>query len=262
MAYSTNPDDGVRIYHQEEGAGSPLAMINGWTANAEMWRDSGFVDELADHHQLVMIEPRGHGRSGKPHDPDAYARATDVRDVLAVLDDLGIDRAHVLGYSMGGGIAFNVGRRAPERVRSLIIGGAGPLRPSELFLWLVSTGAEGTLELFDDAMRASGGELSESTRSLLAGNDVDALLGRYLSQGFVPDDVLAAMLVPALFFAGTEDPLHALAERAAGQMPNASLVLLEGMDHIQASMPPATELVMPRIKEFLTKVDSEVASAT
>ena len=71
-------------------------------------------------------------------------------------------------------------------------------------------------------------------------NDVKALIARRVSRGMLPDDVLAGMSTPALFYAGTEDPGHAFAERAADLMPNATLVSLEGLDHVGAAAPSVT----------------------
>ena len=261
MPYVQNPDDGTRIYYEVEGAGSPLVMLSGFTGSSKTWLDKGFVNPLASDHQLVLIDPRGHGASDGPHDPDAYAPRKDVADVFAVLDEVGIGSAHILGYSMGGTIALAVGMRAPERVRSLVIGGAGPLPPDPSLQFLLDRGVQGLV----DVIEASSGEaLTDAAREIVLANDVEALIARLMSgtPPLVPDDVLAAMTIPALFYAGTEDASHANASRAAEHMPNAALISLDGLDHLKAYGPFATKLVMPQIKEFLARVDSEVAAAT
>jgi len=72
------------------------------------------------------VDARGHGASDKPHNQAAYELGNYVGDIVAVLDALGIERTHYWGYSMGGWIGFGMANHAPERVRSLIIGGMHP----------------------------------------------------------------------------------------------------------------------------------------
>ena len=72
-----------------------------------------------------MVDARGHGRSDKPHSTSAYGKQVHVEDILAVLHDLKIDRVDYWGFSMGARIGFAMAEYAPERVRSLILGGSG-----------------------------------------------------------------------------------------------------------------------------------------
>jgi pimeloyl-ACP methyl ester carboxylesterase len=113
MPYAENR--GVRIYYEVEGEGSPLVLVHGFTDGLEGWREYGYAAELKKEHRLVLIDARGHGRSDKPHDPEAAAGLERrPADVVAVLDDLGIDRAHYFGYSLGGWIGFGLAKYAPR----------------------------------------------------------------------------------------------------------------------------------------------------
>ena len=104
MPYATN--QGVRIYYHVEGDGPPLVLLHGMTSNsAHMWGETGYIDALKPDHRLILIDARGHGASDKPHDRSAYTWPIPVQDVVAVLDHLAIDQAHVMGYSSGGGSA-------------------------------------------------------------------------------------------------------------------------------------------------------------
>lgn len=124
-------NDGVRIHYDREGSGPPLVLQHGFTRSLEGWRDSGYVDALKGDYELILVDARGHGKSDKPHDPAAYAPDKRARDILAVLDDAGIDRAIYWGYSMGGQIGFAIAHYAPERFDALILGGMHPYaRPS------------------------------------------------------------------------------------------------------------------------------------
>src|SRR5919199_6165398 len=124
MPYATNA--GVRIYYEREGNGPPLVLHEGFALSHQDWRDWGYVDDLNGHYDLLLMDPRGHGASDKPHDPAAYTYEQRVADVVAVLDDAGIERAVYWGYSMGGGVGYAAAHYAPARFRAFIVGGAAP----------------------------------------------------------------------------------------------------------------------------------------
>ena len=112
-------DDRVRIYYEAHGTGTPLALAYGIGGNADMWDVNRAA--LAARHRLVLWEPRGHARSDSPEDPARYSFARWVLDLKAVLDHLGIRRAHVGGLSLGAGIATRFALRFPARVSSLVV---------------------------------------------------------------------------------------------------------------------------------------------
>src|SRR5205085_3116511 len=124
MAYANH--NGVRIYYRVIGQGPPLVLQHGFTQTLKRWYLCGYVEMLRQHYRLVLIDPRGHGGSDKPHDPSDYVLSLRVADVLAVLDDLNIQKTIFWGYSTGGRVAFGLARAAPERVSALIIGGHAP----------------------------------------------------------------------------------------------------------------------------------------
>ena len=111
--------DKVQIYYEVHGSGTPLVLAYGIGGNVEMWDVNR--DALAARHRLVLWEPRGHARSGSPEDPAKYSFERWVLDLKAVLDRLGIRKAHVGGLSLGAGIATRFALRFPARVRSLVV---------------------------------------------------------------------------------------------------------------------------------------------
>lgn len=111
--------DKVRIYYEAHGSGTPLVLAYGIGGNAEMWDVNR--DALAARHRLILWEPRGHARSDSPEDPAKYSFERWVLDLKAVLDRLGIRKAHVGGLSLGAGIATRFALRFPSRVRSLVV---------------------------------------------------------------------------------------------------------------------------------------------
>jgi pimeloyl-ACP methyl ester carboxylesterase len=117
VAYFTTTD-GVRIYYEEHGAGSPVALAYGIGGNAGMWEPN--VDAIARRHRLILWEPRGHARSDSPEDPMRVTFGHWVLDLHDLLDHLGLPRAVVGGLSLGGGIATRFTLRHPERVVALI----------------------------------------------------------------------------------------------------------------------------------------------
>lgn len=92
MPYVNN--NGVRIHYQVDGDGPPLVLMHGLTQSLEDWYEFGWVEGLRKDYKLILIDHRGHGHSDKPHDPRAYGYELRMRDVLAVLDALNIDKAH------------------------------------------------------------------------------------------------------------------------------------------------------------------------
>ena len=111
--------DKVRIYYEAHGSGTPLVLAYGIGGNVEMWDVNR--DALAARHRLILWEPRGHARSDSPEDPAKYSFERWVFDLKAVLDHLGIRKAHVGGLSLGAGIATRFALRFPARVRSLVV---------------------------------------------------------------------------------------------------------------------------------------------
>src|SRR5688572_13881467 len=92
---------GVRIRYVERGAGVPVVLVHGFTANIERsWIETGVLPDLARDYRVIAFDLRGHGGSDKPHEPRAYEEVG--LDVIRLLDHLEISRAHVVGYSLGG----------------------------------------------------------------------------------------------------------------------------------------------------------------
>lgn len=120
--------DGVRIHYFELGQPTervPAVLIHGFTANSEWkWIKPGIAQALAEDRRVIAVDVRGHGKSEKPDDPMMYGPRM-AEDVVEVMDALGIERAHVHGFSMGGSILTQILKNHPERVVTAIYGGSG-----------------------------------------------------------------------------------------------------------------------------------------
>ena len=119
---------GVKLHYLSQGAGEPVVLIHGLHASAASnWQMPGVMAELAKTHRVIALDLPGHGRSDKPDKEDAYGPQL-VEDVVLLLDHLKIQKAHIVGYSLGGMVAVKLIARHPERVTSCLVGGMGWLR--------------------------------------------------------------------------------------------------------------------------------------
>ena len=122
---------GVRIAFIDEGPsvprGLPVVLVHGFAStHAVNWVNTLWVRTLTqDGRRVVALDNRGHGESGKPHDPALYATPIMAGDVARLLDHLRIGRADVMGYSMGARITTFLAVEWPQRVRSIVLGGLG-----------------------------------------------------------------------------------------------------------------------------------------
>jgi len=92
--------NGVRIRYVEQGNGDAIVLVHGFGVTLERWIASGVLPNLARDYRVIAFDVRGHGKSGKPPDLNAYGREIDL-DAIRLLDHLRIQRAHIIGHSMG-----------------------------------------------------------------------------------------------------------------------------------------------------------------
>ena len=116
-------DDGVQLYMEETGSGLPVLLIHEFAGDYRSWEPQ--VRALSRRYRCVSYNARGYPPSDVPTDPSAYSQGRAVEDAIAVLDGLGIERAHVIGISMGGFCALHFGLRHPDRSLSLVVAACG-----------------------------------------------------------------------------------------------------------------------------------------
>jgi len=122
MPYLTT-DDGVRLYYEDTGSGSPVLFVHEFAGDHRSWEPQ--VRALARQYRCITYSARGYPPSEVPQGVDRYSQARARDDVLAVLDGLDIDRAHVIGLSMGGFATLHFGLSYPQRATSLVLAGVG-----------------------------------------------------------------------------------------------------------------------------------------
>jgi pimeloyl-ACP methyl ester carboxylesterase len=255
MPYANN--NGVKIYYEVEGQGPSLLLHHGIGTFLEGWRVMGYVDALKSNYRLILMDARGHGKSDKPYDPEAYSMEQRVGDIVAVLDYTGVDRTHFFGYSYGGRAGFELAKLRSNRVISMILGGhgAGPKNPEDPAIIQQIRGLESgqnALVPIAKAFEISGHpELKDGVMA----NDVLAL--QAILKAPWPDlrGDLANMKMSFLIFVGESDSYFPAAMEAAKLLSDATFVPFPGLDHLQAVL--RSDLVLPHIKEFLARVSKK-----
>ena len=114
--------NGINLYYEIHGEGQPLLFIHGLGSSARDWELQ--VDEFAKSYRVITFDLRGHGQSDKPAGP--YSMSMFAADVTGLLRGLGIDAPHVVGLSLGGGVAFQMAVDASLPIKSLIIVNSTP----------------------------------------------------------------------------------------------------------------------------------------
>lgn len=122
MAHTTT-DDAVTLHWHEAGRGVPILFVHEFGGDSRSWRPQ--VAHFARRHRCLTYDARGYPPSDVPADPSAYSQARAVADAVAVLDAAGVDRAHVVGNSMGGFCALHLALHHPRRVVSAVVAGCG-----------------------------------------------------------------------------------------------------------------------------------------
>jgi pimeloyl-ACP methyl ester carboxylesterase len=240
--------DGVRIYYEEHGTGTPIVLAYGIGGNAEMWRPNR--DALAARHRLVLWEPRGHARSESPEDPARVTFAHWVLDLHDLIAHLGLEHAVVGGLSLGGGIAARFALKHPERVAALIVvdssSAAGlPLDVDNLIMRArsIKVTLEGGMDAMAEFAIASNPnvagrlkldpsarqEILDYYRMLTPIGYANAL--RALLQMDYITDRLPEIRVPTLLICGDEDPSLGPMRVMEQKIKDARFVLLSPAGH-------------------------------
>ncbi|MGW6705353.1 alpha/beta fold hydrolase [Streptomyces sp. NPDC054956] len=261
MPYA-NTVDGVRIAHQSRGEGPPLVLLAG-QANSHHWWD-GVREDFHRTRRTITLDYRGTGDSDAPDEP--YSTEGFARDVVAVLDDLGVDRADVYGTSMGGRVAQWLAARHPHRVRALVLGCTSPggrhgiERGGAVLSSLTGPDPAANRRALLELMYTPGwlaahpgpyGTLGDPSMTVRARQ-------RHLvaSAGHDAWDVLPDICAPTLVVHGSEDLLNptANAHLLADRIPGARLRLIPGARHayFEEFRAEASQLVLG----FLDSVDA------
>ena len=116
-------DDGIRLHYEEAGTGIPIVFVHEFAGDSRAFEPQ--LRHFARRYRCIAFNARGYPPSDVPLEPERYSQARARDDIRAVMDALGIDKAHVVGLSMGGFAVLHFGFTYPERARSLVVAGCG-----------------------------------------------------------------------------------------------------------------------------------------
>jgi len=266
--------NGARLYYEVYGEGEPLLLIPGLGLNHLSWADE--VPVYAPEFKVIVFDPRGTGQSSFPEGVEP-SMALLADDAAALLDSLGVDAAHVLGWSLGGMVAQEMALRHPEKIRSLILGASTPGGPHSVpsedwavaaFTAFLTQGvtAPNFLEaLLSPAYLADHhSEAVAYVERLNAGPATPLQVTMAQVQAMTGHDTydrLPSITAPTLVIHGADDRLVP-AENArilAERIPGAELILVEGTRHLVAPEKPAE--VHAAVLDFLHRHAGQVPAA-
>jgi pimeloyl-ACP methyl ester carboxylesterase len=224
----------VEIAFLDEGEGEPIVLVHGFASNKEVnWVYPGWVSALTRAgRRVVALDNRGHGASTKLYDPAAYHGSVMAEDVRALIDHLDLQRADVMGYSLGARITAYLALAHPERVRSAVLGGLGihlvegaglPRRIAE------ALEAPTRADVSDSAghtFRAFAEQTHSDLRALAA-----CIRG---SRQALTRNEVGRISAPVLVAAGSNDRIAGSPEQLAALIPGAEALVIPGRDHMLA----------------------------
>lgn len=224
----------VEIAYLDEGEGDPILLVHGFASTKNVnWVYPTWVSELKKSgRRVIALDNRGHGDSGKLYDAAAYDIATMAGDVVALMDHLNIERADVMGYSLGSRMTAVLAQRQPQRLRSAIFGGIG--------IGLIEGGGPGenvaaaleapSLEDVTDPVGRTFRAFADQTRS-----DRRALAACLRgSRRLMTGEEAASISVQVLIAVGTSDEIAGSAGALGQIIPGAQVLDIPNRDHMRA----------------------------
>jgi pimeloyl-ACP methyl ester carboxylesterase len=224
----------VEIAYLDEGEGDPILLVHGFASTKNVnWVYPTWVSELKKNgRRVIALDNRGHGDSAKLYDPGAYHIPIMAGDVSALMDHLDIERADVMGYSLGSRMTACLALRQPQRLRSAIFGGIG--------IGLIEGGGPGenvaealeapSLEQVTDPVGRTFRAFADQTRS-----DRRALAACLRgSRGLMSRQEAAGIRLPVLIAVGTADEIAGSAQALGKIIPGSQVLDIPNRDHMRA----------------------------
>ena len=229
--------DGLTLAYHDEGDGAPVVLLHGFAADTNLnYVRSGVFDLLLDEgYRVIALDSRGHGLSEKPHDPAAYGDDAMRRDVQALLDELGIERCVIVGYSMGAAVTLRVAMTDTRPVAVALLGAGESMADKQGGTERRTSMAEAFRADDVEALPARVRAFREMADAIRADR---VALGALLDAPW-PDTAtgLDEVAVPVIVICGVDDDEVGSPDVLAAQLPAAEVVLVPG-DHFTANSTP------------------------
>ena len=210
----------ISLYYEKRGAGEPLVLLHGNGEDGSYFLHQ--MEAFSREFLVYALDTRGHGRSPRGSAPFTISQF--AADLLAFLDEQGLKRVNLLGFSDGGNIALTFALRHPERVRRLVLNGAN-LTPRGVKAWV-------------QLPIVLGYQIASRLKSPKARTNAE-MLGLMVHEPQIPPSELAGLMMPVLVIAGTRDMIREDHTRLmAREIPGARLALIPG-NHFIARRNPA-----------------------
>ena len=256
--------NGVKIHYIDRGKGEAIVLLHGGTSTLESWVRTGVVANLEKDFRVIAFDARGHGKSDSPRDPKAYGRQQAL-DVPRLLDALKIERAHIVGFSLGSSTVAQLLTLRPERFLTAVqVAGAGrspaaandpriEVEAAEIEKDCVSRSriyrqappnAKPTDEDYQKRVAACRADV---TFDQLA---VAASLRGYKDQAVTPEQ-MKAVKVPTLGIVGTLDHTLKEMQELKRLRPDMKFILLEGVSHTGPTGIQGKPELVSAIREFI-----------
>ena len=224
----------IEIAFLDEGEGEPIVPVHGFASSKEVnWVGPSWTATLTGAgRRVIALDNRGHGESTKLYEPADYHIELMAEDVRALLDHLRIERADVMGYSMGARIAAFLALQHPDRVRSMILGGIGIKLvegaglPDSIAEALEAPSLDDVSDPVGRMFRAFAEQTQADRRALAA-----CIRG---SRQVMTREQVAAIQAPALVAVGSKDPIAGSAHELAKLFPHGQALEIPNRDHMLA----------------------------
>lgn len=241
--------DGIEIAFETIGEGPPLILLHGFASSRQCWRDLGYAGAFAQAgRRVILIDARGHGQSCKPRNLQAYRQRQRAADVIAVMNALGIARAGVFGYSMGGWTGIGAAQHHPDRIDALIVCGAHGFEQSmEPFRRALAQSMEGWVEVMERLLRR---RVSETVARQILANDLKALRCCVAIDRENTSAAFCKAAVPLLAIAGEKDPLFDIIQ-GFSKTARGTFMGLPGRNHLTSIV--SVNVVAPAVLQFLSQ---------
>jgi len=242
--------DNVRIAYRVEGAGDPIVLVHGFASTHSVnWIKPGWVDCLVEEgRQVILFDLRGHGESEKLFDPTEYDRSAMARDIANLLQHLGLERADIMGYSLGGVLALRLAVEMPSVCRRVILAGVGDV------MFAPSHTAEPVVQsLLADTTREATSAVGRAFRVFADknGQNRQALAACYSTpRRVISPEEMKSVEMPLLVVTGERDVIAGAPGPLAAAMGNGEAFVIPKRDHMRAVGDPAYKTA---VLEFLRR---------